>query len=117
MWRIRKEERLMALKKRVVFFSIIMGGSIIAFIPALGAVQAEISQSGFLQFLSLIFSDFEIIINYWQSFVISLLETIPAISIAIFLAVIFVFLESLKFLARDIKIIYGLQQIFSGKNV
>jgi hypothetical protein len=43
---------------------------------------------------------------YWQSFIMSLLETLPAMSLAIFLAVIFVFLTSLRFLVRDIKFIF-----------
>jgi hypothetical protein len=51
------------------------------------------------------FSDFSSVAAYWQSFAMILLETLPAISLALFLAIILVFLQSIKSLTKDIKII------------
>lgn len=111
MLRIKAEQRLLAIKQRVVIFSLVFIGSVIAFVPTFRMVQAEISSSGFLQFFSLIFSDLGTVLAYWQSFTMSLLETLPAFSLAIFLAVVFAFLESLRFLARDIKFIFTPQKL------
>jgi ABC-type phosphate/phosphonate transport system permease subunit len=106
MARINTERRILTFKRRLAIFSIGFIGSGIAFIPAFKMVEAGFIESGFLQFFSLLFSDFRTVAAYWQSFIMSLLETLPAISLAIFLAVIFVFLASLRFLVRDIKFVF-----------
>ncbi len=107
MVRIHAEQRFLTFKRRLAIFSFGLIGSGIAFIPTFKMVQAGFAESGFLQFFSLFFSDFGIVAVYWQSFTMSLLETLPVMSLAIFLAVIFIFLESLRFLARDIKFIFS----------
>ena len=106
MARLKAEQRLLTVKRRLVIFSVGALGSMAAFIPAFKMAQLEISNSGFLQFFSLLFSDFGTVAAYWQSFTILLLESLPAMSLAVFLAVIFVFFESLRFLSRDIKFIF-----------
>ncbi len=105
--RIKREETLLALKKRLVIFSVSAIGSLIAFIPAFRLMQAELSQSGFTQFFSLIFSDTDVVLNVWTSFVFSILESLPALSIIALLTAIFIFLISLKFLAKDINAIFA----------
>jgi ABC-type spermidine/putrescine transport system permease subunit I len=109
MERIRQEKHLLAVKRRLVVIFLGFAASAAALIPVFNLARTDLAQSGFLQFFSLAFSDFGIIIAYWQSFAMSLLETIPAISLAMFFAVIFMFLGSLKLLARDVKIVYGYQ--------
>jgi len=109
---IKKEEhRIAILKRRLAIFSLGIIGSVVAFIPAVRMVQAGFSESGFSHFFSLLFSDFGIIATYWQNFMISLLETLPIIHLAILLAITFVFLGSLKFLARDLKFIFRAKQL------
>lgn len=113
MRRIRQEQRLSALKRRFAIFSFVMVCCIAAFIPTFKMAQTEFSESQFLQFLSLIFSDFGIVISQWQSFVLVLLESLPVVSIIALLSIIFTLLVSLKFLARDIKVVfasYGFQK-------
>ena len=105
MKRIHKEERFLAIKRRVAFFSFIMACSAVFFIPAVKMVQAELSESEFAQFFSLLFSDFGIMMASWQSFSLALLESLPVTSIAVFSAVLFAFFGSLRFLTRDIKTI------------
>ncbi len=103
---IRLEQRFLTIKRRLMIFSFGFVGSAIALVPVFKLTQSSFAESGFLHFISLIFSDFGITVSYWQSFAMSLLETLPAMSLAILLAVIFIFLESLRFLARDIKFIF-----------
>jgi len=104
--RIRNERNLLALRRRFVFFSILLVGSVAVFIPTLKAVQTGLYESGFSYFISLIFSDFEIIISYWQSFVMLLLGALPAMSLVLLFTAIFAFLASIKFLARNTKFLY-----------
>lgn len=107
MSRINLERRLLVIKRRFVIFSIGLVGSIVAFIPVFRMVQTGFNESGFVEFFSLIFSDSGVVISYWQNFTLTLLESLPVMSIAVFLATVFVFLGSLKFLVQDIKIIFN----------
>ena len=102
--RIHKEQRILAIKNAVIF-SITLIGSAIAFVPAYNMLLADFTQSGFLEFFSLIFSDFSVVTAYWKNFTLVLLETLPAISLALFLAVLLVFLQSVRALTKDIKIL------------
>ncbi len=102
--RIHKEERLLVIKRRIVIFSIGLVGSLSGFIPAFKMARIGFIESGFFQFSSLIFSDFSIVMAYWQSFAAALLETLPIMSIIVLLGILFVFLESLKYLTKNIKL-------------
>ena len=104
--RIHREERLLVLR-RVILFSILLTGSVVGLFPAFNMLLSDFNQSGFLRFFSLMFSDFPAVATYWQSFTMVLLETIPAISLALFLAVLVTFLQSIKSLTKNIKIIKG----------
>ena len=102
------KERRSAVRRRLVLLTCLMLISAAALLPTGQMARTELSQSGFWQFLSLIFSDFKLIQNFWQSFLLSLLETLPALSLALFLAALLVFLESLKFFAHDLKFYFNL---------
>ena len=102
--RIHREERLLVFRK-VVIFSVMMVGSLVGFVPSLKMLLADFSQSGFINFFSLIFSDFTVVRTYWQSFAMILLETLPALSLVLFLGVLLILLQSIKSLTRNIIII------------
>lgn len=102
--RIHREERILFLK-RTIFSSITLIGSAAAFLPTFKMLASGFEQSGFLHFFSLIFSDFSAVMSYWQSFALILLETLPFISLTLFLAVLLILLQSIKSLTKDIKII------------
>jgi len=102
--RIHREERLLVFR-RIIIFSTILIGSLLGFVPSIKILLSDFNQSGFLNFSSLIFSDFSLMTKYWQSFAMILLETLPAVSLALFLAVLLIFLGSVKFLIKNIKII------------
>jgi len=108
--RIHKEERILVLR-RIIIFSITLAASMLGFVPSLKILLSDFNQSGFLNFFSLIFSDFSSITTYWQSFVMILLETLPAVSLAIFLAVLLVFLQSVKSLTKNIKTIIDIRHL------
>ena len=93
--RIHKEERVLVLR-RVILFSTTLLISLVAFFPAFSMLMADFNHSGFLNFLSLAFSDSSTVMKYWQSFAMTLLEALPALSLALFLAIILTFLQSIK---------------------
>jgi hypothetical protein len=97
--RIHREERLLVFR-RIILFSITLTVSLVGFLPAFNMLLADFKQSGFLQFLSLTFSDFSIVVTYWKSFVMTLLQTLPAISLALFMTVLLTFLQSIKSLIK-----------------
>jgi len=109
--RIRKEQRLLALR-RIVIFSVLFFGSIVAIIPSFSTLSSDVRQTGFLQFFSLIFSDFSLVSAYWKNFSLAILETLPAVSLAALAAVILILLQSLKSLIKNIKI-YGNRKVIS----
>jgi hypothetical protein len=103
--RIDKEERLLVLKRRVFVFFVGIIGLIPALVYAFRSVQSMLVDSGFSEYSSLVFSDTAIVLNYWQTFFLTLAESFPLMETAIFLGVIFVLLLLIKFAAKDIKII------------
>jgi ABC-type spermidine/putrescine transport system permease subunit I len=102
--RIHKEERLLVIR-RVILFSFTLTASVIGFFPSINMLAADFNQSGFFNFFSLAFSDFSLVTTYWHSFMMTLLETLPAVSIVLFLAVLLTFLQSIKYLTKDVKTI------------
>lgn len=100
--RIHKHERFFALK-RISFVSLALLFSCISLIPAWKSLLTDLSHSGFLSFASLLFSDFSTISHYWKSFIMALIETLPAFSISLFLLVVLLILQSVRFLACDLK--------------
>jgi len=104
--RIHKEERLLVLRK-VIIFSFILLGSLAGFAPSLKMLISDLDNSRFINFFSLIFSDFSTVATYWQNFAMILLETLPVLSLALFLSILLIFLQSTKSLLKNFKIIKG----------
>jgi hypothetical protein len=101
--RLNRERKLLTVKRRLAVFGVITLVSAGAFIPVWRLIESDFSNSGFWQFFSLLFSDWQAMTTYWQSFSLSLLEALPAMSLIAGLALLLVFLESLKFLVKNLK--------------
>lgn len=102
--RIHKEERVLVVKK-LSMFSLMLLASVAGFFPSLKMLLTDFANSGFFNFFSLIFSDFSSVAQYWQSFSMILLQTLPAVSLAVFLTVVLLFLQSLRSISREVKTI------------
>ncbi len=105
--RIEREERKTGAYARIVFFGVAALVSVAAFVPAAQELYAEFSQSGFIQFLSLLFSDTGVIALYWQDFLMSLAETLPVFGIMGVAASMFVMLLSTRYLVNDVRSMWG----------
>lgn len=109
-YHISQEQKLamsLRLKVRLFVSSAMTITMAVFFIPMWNWFQAEISQTGFSQFLSLISSDISSIGNYWQDLGLSLLESMPFFSFIGVLAIIFVFLFAIQYALRDIKTFFS----------
>ena len=101
---VHREERILVFKKTIAFSAFFIF-SFFAFTPAYRNLISDLNQTGFLNFSSLMFSDSSAVLANWQSFGLILLETLPVVSLALFLAVVLTFLQSLKSLTKNVKII------------
>jgi len=100
--RIREEQIFFVIRKIIVFSGILIL-ALICFIPAINLVLSDVKQSGFFYFFSLLFLDFSFVMAYWKNFAMALLQTLPAISLAIFFGVLVTFLQSIRSLSKNIK--------------
>ena len=106
MARIHEEEQLFSVKKRLAIFSTMFLASAGAFVSAFRLFQDGFVESGFLSFSSLIFSDLNLVVANWQDFGLALLEALPAFSIMVVLATMFMLLWSLKNIMQTSKSIF-----------
>ncbi len=103
---IYQRQRFMILRRKIIYgLGLIF--SALAFIPTVLSLKTGLVESGFTQYFSLLFSDFNVVSAYWQSFLLTLLESLPIISLAVFLAVLLIFLELLKLSVRKSKVIFS----------
>jgi hypothetical protein len=103
--KIKEEKRISYAKKRLTIFSVILSVSSVLFFPVFKLTLSNIYSSGILQFVSLIFSDFETVSVYWKNYALSLLEIMPVMSMALFFGIVFAIFWSLRVATKDIKII------------
>jgi len=114
MKRISTEKKLIAIKRRIMIFTVVAVFSIVALIPTLNSLWINLSNSGFVQFFSLLFSDGGMMLSYWQSFSLALLESLPILDVVAILAIILACLISIRFVFKDIKNINSLKLAHHG---
>lgn len=101
--RLVKERARLIFRKRLagVFSAVGMVASSLVLIATGISLYSSLGSSGFWNFLSLIFSDFDVVATYWQSLLWSLLEALPLLTLAIFFGAMFSFAESIRILSFD----------------
>ncbi len=104
--RLKAERQLLVLKRRLAVYFFAQGGSAAVFIFVIKMAMINLNESGFIKFFALIFSDAQIVLTYWQNFLMSLLETLPVLSLLALLVTALIFLELLKLLAKNLKIFF-----------
>lgn len=103
--RIEREERILSLKRGILFsFGIVL--PLATFFPVLRALVADIYGSGLAQYFSLVFSDTGAVVAYGGDYISSILESLPVFGIIKFLVIILVFLGSLRITARNLSEFY-----------
>lgn len=99
--------KLVARNKKIIriklwVFSVIGLTSLAGLIPAWNMLTSNLSQSGFYEYVSLAFSSTDSLISYWKEFVFSIAESLPTMSIAISLSLVFVFFLSFRYVIKQI---------------
>jgi len=100
MSRIERERKILAVKKRLAYFSILFMATSAITLPLWVNLFTELTQSGFIQYLLLPFYDLRAVAASWQDFSLSLLETLPTIILTCSLTGLFVLLFSLRSMAK-----------------
>jgi len=98
--RILARIRRIALVKFVIFLASTLASSVILVFSFQYAAQ-EFYVSGFSQYLSLIISDGDSLITYWEDLLISLAESLPILGMTLLLTSIFLLLGSVRLLAEN----------------
>lgn len=103
--RIRSEQKKSA-RKELIFVGGIAVWSLIAIIPAWSYFITSFIQSSFYQYFSLIWSEGLNATVYWKEISMSLAESLPIFSIAIFLFALVISIWSIARTTRDVKIVF-----------
>jgi len=89
--KINREERLMILRKRLIlnFSGLLI--SFFAFVPLTLKLLSDMAYMGFNQFLSLLFTDFTVVMANVGDYVLGLLESMPMVSLTLMLTTLLAF--------------------------
>jgi hypothetical protein len=94
---IARERRHLEKRWRIMLLVITASGTIAAMAPILIMLKTAVAESGFWQYFSLIFSDLDIVMASWESYLASLLEALPVTGLILFFSILYVGLSLLKF--------------------
>ena len=83
-----EREKIRAARIRFALLGTTALASVVALIPAYQYAASEFSQSGFSQYLSIVFSDSGIAVVYWKEFALTLAESAPVFGAAVLLSAI-----------------------------
>jgi len=108
--KIDLESQKIRLKRRLFIFGIFTITTASALIPAMKLVINRLNESGFNAFFSLLFSDFSIVLNDWQNFFFSLLESFPIMSFVLLLFGLLIFIQALKIFIKNLNLILTYKQ-------
>ena len=92
-------------KKKFALAGLALLVSIGAAVSAVLVLAGSLSESGFWKFVSLAFSDGDMMLTYWRQFAMSLLESFSAPEFIVSLICVFAALLSLRFLMKNKNII------------
>lgn len=113
--RIHTEKKLESARKRAVYFSIALGGSLASFFVAFSSLREVVFQSGLWQLLSLPLSDSGAVAQNWHDFGFFFLESLPVTQLIVFLGALLLLLASLKYLFRYAGLSTSLLKLLSNK--
>lgn len=95
------KEKAYILRRNKILSYISAGSSFMALIPMFIYTLIKLGQSGFYTYFSLMFSDISSLSIYWKELSITLVESLPVLSVLLLLSVFFVFLVSLMIISKN----------------
>lgn len=106
-----RRKRKIFIKKGLVGIPAFL--SLISLYPAVAYLSSELSGSGFLYYMSLVFSDGAIILASWQDFLFSLVESLPILSIIVALIPVVILATSLKAMLSQVR--FGKRMVLAAQ--
>ena len=91
MSKIQREEKLMIIKRRLILQSSGLVMSVLLFIPFAIKLYSDLAVSGLMQYLSLLFSDLNIVMANLGDYGLTLLESTPVLSLTLVSAALLAF--------------------------
>lgn len=108
---IRTEEKKRA--KRLLAVSVVVAiGSLVGIITSLKYALMAFYESSFYTYVSILFSDPDVVFKYWQEFGLALLGSLPVISMSLCLIAVFALLMSLRLFAQNMR--FGFSPTFAN---
>jgi hypothetical protein len=104
--RIESEKEAMAVRNKIFWLSIFSFASLLVVAFSWLNFQNAASESGLFQLVSLMFTDFSVMISHYQDFLISVTEALPILAIVGLLAGTLIFVESFLTLLRNARFVY-----------
>jgi hypothetical protein len=98
-------ERVKRLNRQVLITRIVGGLSFVSFFPIFINLVGQMQNSGFWNYLSLLFTDTSIVMTYWKQFSMSLIEATPVFPLTLILISLLGLSISFKFgfIKKDIQ--------------
>ncbi len=103
--RVAAERMIREKRKRLASVSVTALSSLVFSLLAVGPIWSDISSSGFLRLVSLLFSDFRLVSVYWQNFGLSLLESLPVFGLISALALFILIVLLARSMVKNISLI------------
>lgn len=89
-----QRESVLRAKRTAIFYTAVAVSSFVSIFPAIRYAVTEFSQSEFVSYASLVFSDTASISAHWKEFLFSLASSAPLLGTTVTLIVLSVFLSS-----------------------
>ncbi len=100
--RIYEERTALQARSKFFIFSALSFLSAAALIFSIVLAHGEFSRSGFSAFATLIWTDFSAVASFWKSYLSSLAETLPTMSVILVLAAVFAFINFLRMALKNL---------------
>ena len=91
-------------QRQLFAFGGLTGGALLLFIPLLIQTISSFTNSGFLAYFDLAFSDGGVVLSHWQTFAMSLLDALPITEIALLLGVSVLLTAGVRALIQTIQV-------------
>jgi hypothetical protein len=105
------EKQRQLSRRKLFIFSAFFGLTLLASVPVLQMFISDLNYSGFGDYLRLALTDFSSVLIYWQDWTLSILESLPALSLAALMVIVAGLLISLKNILANAKNFYKLNHL------
>lgn len=102
-WRSIKVHKKRNYVIKIWIYSSFSTLSLLGLIPAVSSLSSKLNELGFYNYLSLAFSSNGLIISYWREVVLSVVNSLPVLSIVLSLSLLFISIISFMYAIRQIR--------------